>query len=50
MPKVKKTVTIDTDLLAWVKKQIQDKRFASISHAIEYALNKIMKEEKTSSM
>lgn len=46
MPKIKKTVTIDANLLAWVKEQIRDKRFASVSHAIEYALNKIMKEEK----
>jgi Arc/MetJ-type ribon-helix-helix transcriptional regulator len=45
MPKVKKTVTIDANLLAWVERQINDKRFASISHAIEYALYKTMKEE-----
>jgi len=45
MPKERKTITIDGKILKWVETQIEDKRFASISHAIEYALNKLMKEE-----
>ena len=45
MPKERKTITIDGEILKWVQAQIEDKRFASISHAIEYALNKLMKEE-----
>ena len=43
--KTQKTVTIDPELLKWVEKQIEDKRFASFSHAIEFALAKLMKEE-----
>lgn len=36
--KVKKTVTIDVELLKWLEKMIDAKEFNSISHAIEKAL------------
>jgi len=45
MPKIKKTVTLDKDLLAWVEGQIKEKRFASLSHALEYALKNLKDSE-----
>lgn len=47
MPKVRKNVTLDSDLIDWVEKRIENKRFASVSHAIEYALNELRKREET---
>lgn len=38
MHKIKTSVGIDEDLLEWVDSQILAKRFASRTHAIEYAL------------
>ncbi len=45
MVKLRKNVTIDDKLIKWVEEQIRKKRFASLSHAIEYALYEIMKSE-----
>ena len=39
--KVKTSVSIDEDLLKWIDKEIKKKRFASTTHAIEYALERI---------
>ena len=36
--KVKTSVTLDEDLLRWLDKEIQTRRFASRTHAIEYAI------------
>jgi Arc/MetJ-type ribon-helix-helix transcriptional regulator len=36
--KVKKTVTIDVELVKWLEKMIEAKEFGSLSHAIEKAL------------
>lgn len=44
MVKLRKNVTIDDELIKWVEKQIKAKRFASLSHAIEYALTKLKEE------
>jgi len=41
MVKLRKNVTIDETLVKWVEQQIKAKRFASLSHAIEYALTKL---------
>lgn len=40
--KKKVSVAIDESLLKWVQDQVQRKRFASVSHAVNYALNEIM--------
>ena len=40
--KKKVSVAIDESLLQWIHEQIQKKRFASVSHAVNYALNEIM--------
>lgn len=46
MPKkTRKNITIDVELLKWVEQQIQSKRFASLSHAVEYALEKLRREK-----
>ena len=36
--KVKKTITIDKELLEWTERKIKEKEFGSVSHAIEKAL------------
>ncbi len=46
MGKLKTSVTLSKSLVDWIDKQIQSRRFASRSHAVEYCINKIMKEEK----
>jgi len=45
MVKLKISITIDEELIAWLSSEIETKRFASISHGIEYALT-LMKEEE----
>jgi hypothetical protein len=39
-------LTIDEDLLAWIDENIEDKRFASRSHAVNYALFRIKAESQ----
>lgn len=46
MTKKTKTISIGSKLLDWVNEQIQEKRFASLSHAIEYALNEQKKKSE----
>lgn len=46
MTKVKTSVALDEDLLRWVDSQIEKKRFANRTHAIEYALKQLMESEK----
>ena len=45
MGKRKTSISLDEDLLEWINKKIREKRFASVTHAIEYALVKIKNEE-----
>lgn len=45
MRKKKITISIHDDILQWIDKQINEKHtFASTSHAIEYAMYKLIKE------
>ena len=46
MMKSKFSVSIDDDLCRWLDSEIRDKRFASRSHGIEYALTKLRKSEQ----
>jgi Arc/MetJ-type ribon-helix-helix transcriptional regulator len=39
--KLKTSVALDRDLLTWVDRMVQAKRFANRTHAIEYALQKL---------
>ena len=38
-------VTVRPELVKWIDQEIKDLRFASRSHAIEYALMKLMEEK-----
>ena len=42
--KRKTSVTIDEDLLDWIDKEMAQKRFASRSHAFEYAIMRLKEE------
>ncbi len=43
--KRKTSVSLDRDLLQWIQKKIEEKKFASVSHAVEYALEELKKRE-----
>jgi len=45
--KIKKTVTLDSDLVKWAVQKIKDREFGSLSHAIEKALLRLKKEYET---
>jgi len=44
--KVKTSIALDEDLLVWVQKMIEHKRFATRTHAVEYALQRLKEQEK----
>jgi Arc/MetJ-type ribon-helix-helix transcriptional regulator len=46
MAKIKVSHTIDEELVKWIDLEIEKKRFASRSHAIEYALKQLSESEK----
>lgn len=46
MAKDRICVTIDRDLLGWVDGMIEEKVFASRSHAVEYALKQLMEDSR----
>jgi hypothetical protein len=39
--KVKTSVTLDEDLLKWIDGEIKTKRFASRTHALEFAIEQL---------
>jgi hypothetical protein len=39
--KIKTSIALDEDLLKWIDKMVNNKRFANRTHAIEYALQKV---------
>jgi len=43
--KIKTSVVLDGNLLSWIDEMIKRKRFASRTHAIEYALQRLREEE-----
>ncbi|MGP6207914.1 hypothetical protein ACNF42_07815 [Cuniculiplasma sp. SKW3] len=43
--KRKVSVAIDEELLNWIHGEINKKRFASVSHAVNYALNEEKKRD-----
>jgi len=47
MVKIKISHTIDEDLIEWLYSEIKTKRFASISHGIEYALTVVKNQNQT---
>jgi Arc/MetJ-type ribon-helix-helix transcriptional regulator len=46
MPKQKVTITIERRLLDWTDGQVKSFRFRNRSHAFEYALAKLIENEK----
>jgi Arc/MetJ-type ribon-helix-helix transcriptional regulator len=46
MAKVRLQVTVREDIVKWIDQQIEKLRFASRSHAIEYALSQLIENEK----
>ena len=47
MPKKRLQVTVREDLVAWMDSKVEKLKFASRSHAIEYALSKLKESEGT---
>ena len=43
--KVKVTASIKEDLVNWIDKEVGKSRFASRTHAVEYALTKLKEED-----
>ena len=46
LPRVKTSITMDKKFLEWIQKKIEERIFASKSHAIEYAIKKLMDQER----
>lgn len=46
MPKIRVYVTMREDLVKWVDQQVEKLRFANRSHALEYAISKLIESEK----
>lgn len=44
--KLKKTISLDSDLIEWVNSQIEVHRFSSLSHAVELALYELKQEQE----
>jgi Arc/MetJ-type ribon-helix-helix transcriptional regulator len=44
--KRKTSIALDEDLLTWIDKLVESKRFANRTHAIEYALQRLKEREK----
>jgi Ribbon-helix-helix protein, copG family. len=47
MVKKRLQVTVREDIVDWIDREIEKLRFASRSHAIEYALLQLLEKEKT---
>lgn len=47
MNKLKISITLDRETIKWINSQIKIKRFASLSHAIDYSLNELRINDKT---
>jgi len=44
--RAKISVTIDREFVRWIDEQIETRRFRNRSHAIEWALAKVVKDER----
>lgn len=44
--KVKTSIALDSELLAWIESMVTRKRFAHRTHAVEYALQRLREQEK----
>ena len=41
MVKVRRSVSINKDILVWIQSQIEKKRFKDVSHAFEFAIYRL---------
>jgi Arc/MetJ-type ribon-helix-helix transcriptional regulator len=41
------SVTFDKELLDWIRKEVKRKRFASVSHAVNYAIQRLKEAESS---
>jgi Arc/MetJ-type ribon-helix-helix transcriptional regulator len=46
MPKVRRSVTLSEETMAWINEQIKKKWFKDVSHALEYAIYQLMQKDK----
>lgn len=46
MTRKKRTVTLPDDVLEWIEKQIEVRRFSSLSHALEYCVYQQIQRER----
>lgn len=46
MPRLKKTVTLPADVVEWLEKEVEERRFANLSHGLEFAVFELMKKER----
>lgn len=46
MTRKKRTVTLPDDVLEWIDKQIEVRRFSSLSHALEYCVYQQIQRER----
>jgi len=44
--KVKTSIALDGELLTWIDEMIERKRFASRTHAIEYAVQRLREQQE----
>ena len=45
LSKRKTSVSLDEETLTWIEKKIKEKKFASVSHAVEYAIEQLRRQE-----
>ena len=46
MVRVKVTATIDNELIEWIDKEVESRRFRNRSHAIEYAIAELKQKKE----
>ena len=44
--RIKKTITLSKGVVDWLEAQVEERRFANLSHGLEYAVYQLMKREK----
>jgi Arc/MetJ-type ribon-helix-helix transcriptional regulator len=44
--KKKTSVALSEETLEWIAEKIKEKRFSSVSHAVEYAIEQLRKQEE----
>ena len=44
--KIKTSISLDKDQIKWVDEKIEIKRFANRTHAIEYAIQRLIEQEE----